>query len=109
MVPEFNYYFPGDTFVELGWDFRVGYNYHIRYSQTDDLAGASAPMTVTYDDLAALTHFAVTGLQPDTIYYYWIQAETVSEGGEVVTSEWSSSLVVKTLPYEPPETPGGFE
>jgi hypothetical protein len=108
VVPEFNYYFPGDTFVELGWDFRVGYNYHIRYSQTDDLAGASAPLTVTYDDLAALTHFAVTGLQPDTIYYFWIQAETVSESGEVVTSEWSSSLVVKTLPYEPPETPGGF-
>lgn len=108
IVPEFNYYYPGDTYVELGWDFREGYNYYIRYSRTDNLAGASASLTITSGELAALTHYTVTGLEPDTIYYFWIQAETVSPGGVRTTSEWSSSLIVRTLPYEPPETPSGF-
>jgi len=50
----------------------------------------------------------ITDLTPNTLYYFWIQAEAVGKNGETIRSEWSDSYLVRTLAYIPPDTPKGF-
>jgi hypothetical protein len=109
-VPRFNYNRPGDTYVDLQWDYVLeeGYTYYIWYSKTDDYSTASGDITVTQEDLMRSTVYRVTGLERDTVYYFWIQADSTGQKNEEGMSLISDSYVVKTLPFIPPDTPKGF-
>jgi len=107
-VPVFNYYSAGDVYVDLGWDFRDGYTYYIKYGTVDNINSAKGSATVTPEDLLYSNYYRITGLEPGTLYYFWIQAEATNESGETSKSEWSDSYLVKTLPDVPPATPRGF-
>lgn len=60
------------------------------------------------EDLEFTTYYRVTGLIPDTVYYFWIRAEATNETGVVESSDFSDSFLVKTTKDIPPETPKGF-
>jgi hypothetical protein len=107
-VPVFNYSYAGDTYVDLGWDFKAGYTYHIKYGQVDDINLSSDGITVTPEDLIDSNYLRVRWLSSNTLYYFWIQAQAVNESGQTILSEWSDSYLVKTLPDKPPATPRGF-
>ena len=107
VVPTFNYNLPGDNFVDLGWDVKEGYNYYLKYGTTDDIKVASGSASIKAADLKDINFYKVAGLDSDTLYYFWIQAEAVS-GTETAKSEWSDSYAVKTLKDIPPATPKGF-
>ena len=107
-VPVFDYSNPADTYVDLGWDFNFTYTYHIKYSKTDDAGTAGQSVDVTPDDLKFSSYYRVTGLDPGTLYFFWIQAESTDQAGNTAQSDWSDSLAVQTLPYAPPPTPEGF-
>jgi hypothetical protein len=107
-VPVFNYSYAGDTYVDLGWDFKAGYTYHIKYGQADDISSSSGGITVTPEDLINSNYLRVRWLSSNTLYYFWIQAQSVDESGQTMLSEWSDSYLVKTLPDKPPATPRGF-
>ncbi|NSW90189.1 MAG: fibronectin type III domain-containing protein [Firmicutes bacterium] len=107
-VPSFNYYHAGDNFVDLGWDFRAGYYYNIKYGTEDNINSAKGSAEVKPEDLFYAAYYRIKGLEQEKVYYFWIQAVAVGADGQKVPSDWSDSLVVKTLPYIPPETPRGF-
>lgn len=107
-VPVFNYFFAGDTYVDLGWNFRPGYNYYIKYGTVDRPDSAKGAATVTPADMMYSNYYRISGLKPDTLYYFWIQAEAVNQAGQTSLSDLSDSCLVKTLPYAPPGTPRGF-
>ena len=107
-VPSFNYYYAGDTFVDLGWDFRAGYYYNIKYGTEDDINSAKGTAEVKPEDLYYATVYRIKDLEQEKTYYFWIQAVSAGADGSKVNSDWSDSIVVKTLPYIPPETPRGF-
>ena len=95
---------PTDTYVDLFWTYRPGYSYNIRYSTTEDRAKASGSVTVTAAQLANQPWARVAGLQPDTVYYFWIQAVSPDN----VPSDWSNALIRKTEKPSPPPRPRGF-
>lgn len=107
-VPVFNYHYAGDTFIDLGWNFNKEYVYYLLYGTVDDRARASGRLTITPQDLEYATYYRVTGLTPDTVYYFWIQAEATSPAGEKKQSDFSDSYLVKTQKEIPPDTPLGF-
>lgn len=107
-VPVFNYYNASDDYIDLGWNFRQGYTYYIKYGTKDDINTASGNVTVTPDDLLFSNFFRIHDLSADTLYYFWIQAETKNSAEVTSRSEWSDSYLVKTLPPIPPNTPRGF-
>lgn len=94
----------GDTFVDLVWDFKDKYRYYIKYGTVDDVNSAREIQV----DLKGLNYFRVSGLNKDTLYYFWIRAEYVAPDGQSRSSVWSDSIPVKTLPDIPPDTPEGF-
>ena len=50
----------------------------------------------------------MTGLTPDTVYYFWIQAEATSPAGEKKQSDFSDSISSKRRRRSSPDTPLGF-
>ncbi|NTV90467.1 MAG: fibronectin type III domain-containing protein, partial [Clostridiales bacterium] len=107
-VPVFNYYEASDTYVNLGWNVKAGYDYNLKYSTTDNITTASKTLAIKAADLLGTSYYKVSGLTPSTIYYFWIQAVASNAAGETSSSEWSDSLILKTKAYQPPETPKGF-
>lgn len=107
-VPVFNYSFAGDTYIDLGWNFNGQYVYYLEYGTVDDRSKASDSVTITPQDIEFTTYYRVDGLKPDTVYYFWIQAEATSAAGEKKRSDFSDSYLVKTQKDIPPETPLGF-
>lgn len=108
VVPNFNYSLASDTYIDLGWEFVPTYNYYIKYGLEDDINAAGQEIQVTPEDLYDSIYYRMEGLSPDTLYYFWIQAESVNESGETKRSLWSDSYSVRTLKYIPPDTPVGF-
>jgi hypothetical protein len=111
-VPVFSYSQAGNTYVDLTWDFRLNsnYKYYIRYSITENLEAATGSRTVDSRELAdgGLSYYRISDLIPDTVYYFWIQAESYDENGNSEKSQWSDSYIVRTLPNLPPDSPIGF-
>ena len=82
VVPNFNYSLASDTYIDLGWEFVPTYNYYIKYGLEDDINAAGQEIQVTPEDLYDSIYYRMEGLSPDTLYYFWIQAESVNESGE---------------------------
>lgn len=112
IVPSFQQNIPRDTSIELNWNFKpaqnnLSYKYYIKYSSSDDLSKAKDSFTVTLEDLSTTGYYKISELNPDTLYYFWIQAEA-SNSQDSKKSEWSDSYPVKTLSFSPPDMPTGF-
>lgn len=107
-VPVFNYYFAGDTYIDLGWNFNSRYVYYLEYGTKDNRSQATNRITIKPEDLEYATYYRVSGLKPDTLYYFWIQAEASNDAGETSRSDFSDSYMVKTQKEIPPDTPLGF-
>ncbi len=107
-VPVFNYHHAGDTYIDLGWDFNRQYVYYLTYGTEDDRSRGSGSITITPEELEFATFYRVNGLTPDTVYYFWIQAEATNTAGEKKLSDFSDSYLVKTEKEIPPDTPLGF-
>lgn len=107
VVPFFNYSLSGDTYIDLGWEFKPEYNYYIKYGTEDNINSAVGNVKVVLEDLYNSMYYRVRDLKPGTLYYFWLQAESVS-GGESIKSEWSDSYLVSTLELIPPDSPRGF-
>ncbi|TYQ14647.1 UNVERIFIED_CONTAM: hypothetical protein Cloal_1007 [Acetivibrio alkalicellulosi] len=108
IVPSFNYNLASDKYIDLGWEFVPGYNYYIKYGLEDNINRAIGNIEIKPEDLYDSIYYRVRDLQPDKLYYFWIQAESVNQGGETKKSDWSDSYSVRTLKYIPPRTPIGF-
>ncbi len=111
VVPTINYTYVGDTFADLGWDYKDGDQYYIKYGTVDDPSKARNTITVTSSQInqSGLNYVRIPGLTPDTQYYFWIQAEAFSR--DLTTSQlsdWSDSTPLRTLKDMPPITPRGF-
>lgn len=107
-VPVFNYHHAGDTYIDLGWNFNREYVYYLEYGTVDDRSKATNNIMITPEELEYATYYRVDGLTPDTVYYFWIQAEASSAAGEKKRSDFSDSYIVKTEKEIPPDTPLGF-
>ena len=81
-VPVFNYHHAGDTYIDLGWNFNREYVYYLEYGTADDRSRAAGRLTITPEELEYTTYYRISGLTPDTVYYFWIQAEATSPAGE---------------------------
>lgn len=108
VVPAFNYNLPSDTHIDVGWEYNTKYNYYLKYGLEDNIDAAVGDARITPEDLYESVYYRVKDLNPDTLYYFWIQAESVNEAGQTSRSEWSDAYPVRTLPYIPPDTPKGF-
>jgi len=93
-----------ESYVDLFWTYRPGYSYNIRYSTTEDRTKATGSLTVTAAQLSSQPWARVSGLQADTIYYFWIQAVSPDN----VVSDWSNAFICKTEKHSPPPRPSGF-
>ena len=107
-VPIFNFFEPGDAYVDLGWNFVPGYKYYLKYATVDNISSANSSIEISAAELQDTTFYRVFELDPETIYYFWIQAEASNASGETMQSDWSDSLIIKTLPQIAPSTPRGF-
>ncbi len=107
-VPVFNYYHAADTHIDLGWSFNPQHTYYIEYGTTDNRKGASGKVTITPEELRYASYYRVKKLKPDTLYYFWIQAEATNAAGDKKSSDFSDSYLVKTVKDIPPATPKGF-
>jgi hypothetical protein len=111
-VPDFTFPFIGDTYVDMLWDKEPDCRYSIQYARTDSFGGQGVVTLSTSTRQIAETgvdFYRVTGLSPDTLYYFRIQAEITSPAtGAVLQSEWSDSKPARTMPPLPPATPAGF-
>lgn len=111
IVPTFNYTYASDTFIDLGWELVDGNTYYIKYGTVDNPEKAGPAITVTTAQIksSGVDYIRVPGLKPNTLYYFWIQAEAFSQDlTQSKKSEWSDSLPLKTLQDIPPTTPRGF-
>ncbi|MHB8064054.1 MAG: fibronectin type III domain-containing protein [Ruminiclostridium sp.] len=111
VVPTFNYTFVADTYVDLGWNYKDGVTYYIKYGTVDDPSKAGNTVTVTTSQIkeSGVDYLRIPGLKANTQYYFWIQAEAFSEDQSVSKkSDWSDSLPLRTLKDIPPATPRGF-
>ena len=110
LAPEFTANNPGDTYIELLWDYKISdnYTYYLKYSSQESFSTAESSETITTDDLELVPMHKVEGLVPDTLYYFWIQADSTGDKEESGLSQWSEAYIVKTLESVPPETPYGF-
>ncbi len=104
-VPIFNYGLAGDTFVDLGWNFNNNYKYTLKYATVENINSTIGTVQISPEDFANANYYRIKNLLQDTIYFFWVQAETITGGSK---SEWSDSYILKTLPLNPPETPAGF-
>ena len=111
VVPSFTYTYAGDTYVDLGWDYKDGNTYYIKYATVDDPSKAGQAITVTTSQIkqSGVNYVRIPGLKSDTQYYFWIQAEAFSQDGTASQkSDWSDSTPLRTLKDIPPATPRGF-
>ncbi len=111
VVPTIKYTYVADTFVDLGWDYKDGNQYHIKYGTVDDPAKAGNTLTFTTSQIkeSGVDYVRIPGLMPNTQYYFWIQAEAFSEDNTTSQlSDWSDSTPLRTLKDIPPTTPRGF-
>lgn len=108
VVPYFNYSLASDNYIDLGWDIKPGYNYYLKYGLEDNPNTASNQIAITWEELKESVYYRVKGLNQDTLYYFWVQAESVDAEGVSIKSEWSDSYPVRTLEFIPPDTPKGF-
>ncbi len=111
VVPTFTYSYVADTYVDLGWEYKDGNTYYLKYGTVDDPTKAGNTITVTASQIkeSGVNYVRVPGLSADTQYYFWIQAEAFSEDRTISEkSEWSDSLPLRTLKDIPPSTPRGF-
>jgi hypothetical protein len=107
-VPVFNYNHAADTSIDLGWNFNPEYTYYLEYGTSDNRSSASGKVVITPEELKNFSYYRVKDLKPDTLYYFWIQAEASNTAGDKKRSDFSDSLLVKTEKDIPPETPRGF-
>jgi len=107
-VPAIYYTGAGDTYVDLEWNITSGYTYYIKYSTSDSISSAQNTVKAAPADLMKSPVFRVSGLTQNTVYYFWIQADSTGRNIADGLSLWSDSTLVKTLPYIAPETPKGF-
>ncbi len=107
-VPVFNYNHAADTYIDLGWNFNPAYTYYLEYGTSDNRSSASGKVTITPEELKYSSYYRVKDLDPDTLYYFWIQAEASNTAGDKKRSDFSDSYLVKTEKDIPPETPRGF-
>jgi len=107
-VPRFTYSSAGDTYVDLQWNYIIGYTYYIKYSTSGDINSAKDMVTVTPTDILRTAVYRINGLKENTVYYFWIQADSTGRKIEDGLSLWSDSHIVKTLPFIPPDIPRGF-
>ncbi|MCX7746353.1 MAG: S-layer homology domain-containing protein [Clostridia bacterium] len=107
-VPSINYSMPGDVYVDLAWNYKTGYNYKIKYGTVENINSAEGQVDVKAQELLYSSFYKVKNLKAQTLYYFWIQAESVSQSGQTSQSAWSDSYSVKTLDNIPPVTPRGF-
>ncbi len=107
-VPVFNYDHAADTYIDLGWNTKSGYVYYLEYGTVDDRSKAAGSVAITPDMLEFTTYYRVEELEPDTVYYFWLQAEATNAAGDKKRSDFTDSHIVKTLKDTPPSTPMGF-
>lgn len=107
-VPVFNYNNPADTHIDLAWNFNPLYTYYLEYGTSDDRSKAADREIITPDMLEFSSFYRVKDLKPDTLYYFWIQAEATNSAGDTKRSDFSDSYLVKTSKDIPPATPKGF-
>ncbi|MGI6084731.1 MAG: fibronectin type III domain-containing protein, partial [Acetivibrionales bacterium] len=96
------------SFVDLFWTYFTGMDYVIRGGTSDKLEQATITRQVSYEEIKTNTFFRVDSLKPDTVYYFWIKAVSTSEQGQIIESEYSNPLVIKTEAHKPPAPPTGF-
>ncbi|MDR1439980.1 MAG: fibronectin type III domain-containing protein, partial [Clostridiales bacterium] len=111
-TPDFDFDFIGDTYVDMLWRKEPDYRYSIQVSRTDSFEGQGviSLRTSTLEIYATgVDFYRASGLSPDTLYYFRIQAEVTSPvTGAVLASAWSDSKPARTKPPLPPATPAGF-
>lgn len=107
-VPVFNYGSAADTYIDLGWNYNPQYTYYLEYGTVDNRNSASGKAVITPADFIYASYYRVKDLQPDTVYYFWIQAEASNAAGDKQRSDFSDSYIVKTEKLAPPATPRGF-
>lgn len=106
-VPNFNYGYAGDTYVELGWNFNTDYVYNIKYSTGEVLDNAEGSITVTGQEMVAKKFLTIDNLKQSTNYYFWIQAQYVYNN-QPITSDFGDAYHLKTTEFTPPHSPYGF-
>lgn len=107
-VPVFNYNNAADTHIDLAWNFNPRYTYYLEYGTSDEHSKATGREIITPDMLEFSSFYRVKDLNPDTLYYFWIQAEATNSAGDSKRSDFSDSYLVKTSKDIPPATPKGF-
>lgn len=107
-VPNFNYSYVVDTYADFGWPIKLNYNYYIRYNTVDELSTGSTATKVTYQELLENPYYKFKGLTPNTLYFFWLQVESINSSNQNILSEWSDSYGIKTLIKQPPSAPLGF-
>ena len=97
-----------DSFVDLFWTYTLDMDYEIKAGTSDKVASASITKRVSYDEIRRNTFTRIEGLEPNTIYYFWIKAISKTAQGQPIESVFSNPLVIRTEAYRPPAPPTGF-
>ena len=112
VAPDFKIMFIGDTYVDLVWDKKNGYEYSVQYCLAeafDDTGVTTVTVSTARIIASGADYFRVTGLFPDTLYFFRIRAEVTSViTGDINVSVWSDAKPARTRPYMPPAAPMGF-
>jgi hypothetical protein len=108
VVPRFTAGKPGDTFVDLQWTYNIKHTYYIKYSTSPDITASGTEIKITPTDILRSPVIRIDKLNQNTIYYFWIQADSIGDRTPESTSLWSDSYLVKTIPFIKPGTPKGF-
>lgn len=98
----------GDSFVDLFWTFTLNMDYEIKGGKEDNIQAATITAQVPYDEIRLNTYKRIEGLEPDTVYYFWIKAISRGPDGHVEESVYSNPLVIRTAAFTPPAPPTGF-
>lgn len=97
-----------DTFVDLFWTFTKDMEYEIKGGKGESLSTATITQVVTYEDMQRNSFLRVGNLEPDTVYFFWIKTISRGAGGQVLESQYSNPLMIKTEAHKPPAPPTGF-
>jgi hypothetical protein len=98
--------------IELGWDRSIerediSYTYNLKWSETDDINMAVNEATIDEDYFLVRDTYLLSDLNPETLYYFWLQVE-ISRDNETQVSNWGESVAIKTTMYTLPDIPSGF-
>lgn len=97
-----------DSFIDLFWTYVEKMDYEIKGGTSDDIESATITKAVTYNDIKNSTFCRIEELKPDTVYYFWIKAISKGSDNQLLESEYSNPLAIKTEAYKPPAPPAGF-